>query len=143
MITYEANPRHAESFISELGLQNAKTLACLIVKWGADMDGEWLGDISTTKCKSSVARANYFAADRPDIQHACKGFSTAMASLTTTDYERLKRMVRYIVGRPRVAHVHRQQTSRCQTNINTDANWAGDRTTRKSTSGGVVFLGSH
>ena len=35
----------------------------------------------TTQYKSIVARANYLAADRPDIQYAVKALATSMAKL--------------------------------------------------------------
>ena len=50
-----------------------------------------------------AARSNDLALDQPDIQFAtpkerCRGF----AATTRRDYIRLKRLVRYLLGRPRL-----------------------------------------
>ena len=56
---------------------------------------------------------------------------------------RLKIIGRYLVGRPRLVMRFRFQGEADSTRVMSDANWAGCGTTRKSTSGGCVFLGKH
>ena len=47
------------------------------------------------------ARANYLALDRPDIQYAVKEMCREMSNPTRGDLRRLRRLGRYLVGRPR------------------------------------------
>ena len=53
-----------------------------------------------------AARANYLAADRMDIQYAVKELCRAMAKPTVGDRRKMKRLARYLVGRPRVVTKH-------------------------------------
>ena len=59
-------------------------------------------DVQSTKFGSLVARTNYLAADRPDIQLACKELSSAMPKPKNGDWEKLKRFGRYLKLKPRV-----------------------------------------
>ena len=53
------------------------------------------------------------------------------------------RIGRYLLGRPRTIWKFDLQESTSQFDTYTDANWAGCRRTRKSTSGGVIMIGTH
>ena len=77
--TYEADPRHAEIVITELGLDGCKALTTLVVKTEVDEDSPALDEIGTTRYESLVARVHYFAAGRFDMQEFCGQFSTIMA----------------------------------------------------------------
>ena len=59
------------------------------------------------------------------------------------DWERVKRIARYLKGRPRVVENFAWQQPVVAKSIFTDADWAGDKKTRKSTSGGSLMLGTH
>ena len=66
-----------------------------------------------------------------------------MSSPRTSDWMLLKRVGRYLIGRPRLVQTFCwQQCPSCLSTF-TDSDWAGDRISRKSTSGGVIQLGSH
>ena len=129
--------------IAELNLQNVDFLTGPIAKVDDGKPADKLDEVSTAKCKSPVARANRLAADRLAIQFTCEELSPAMASPSTTDHEKLERMVRYLVGTLRVAHVYRGQRSLDHFVAHADAGSAGDRAARKSTSGGLMTMGSH
>ena len=49
-----------------------------------------------------TARANFLASDRPDIAFAVQELCRAMSSPTTRDSDALKRLVRSLLGRPRL-----------------------------------------
>ena len=143
IVTYGADPRHAETIVQDFGLQDATTLTTFIVKGEVADDSGKLEAGSTTARKSVVARANHLAADRPDIQFACKELGNPMAAPTQQDYEKFKRMGGYLLHKPRlVPRCHRPNSSMTLLS-HTAANWAGDKTTRKSTSGGAIFIGVH
>ena len=55
----------------------------------------------------------------------------------------IKRVIRYLKGRPRVAITYCFQEANPNIVVLTDSDWAGDELTRRSTSGGVVLNGTH
>lgn len=137
-VTYEADPRHAEIIVSELGLSDAS-------KDTPDTNDsdEMMSELHSTRYRSLVARANYLAHDRADIQFACKELSSRMSQPTKADWESLKRFGRYLKGAPRVIHDMLFQAAIDHDVVYSDANWAGDQESRKSTSGGVIRFGEH
>ena len=104
---------------------------------------EKLSEDQASKYKSVVARANDLALDRPEIQFATKECAKAMSTPTVADMRRLKRLGRYLKGHPRTTHEFPWQTWVSELAVNMDANWAGDKRTRKSTSGGCIQIGKH
>ena len=64
-------------------------------------DAEELCPAETTRYRGLVARANYLAADRPDLMYATKELCRGMAGPTRAHWHRLKRFGRYLVGSPR------------------------------------------
>ena len=66
-----------------------------------------------------------------------------MSKPTVGDRKKLKRLTRYLVGRPRVVSQFKNQRRQEGMDGYSDSDWAGCRRTAKSTSGGVVMLGGH
>ena len=66
-----------------------------------------------------------------------------MAKPTNRDWQKLKRLGRYLVGRPRLVVLYDWQNPTSRVTANSDSDWAGDKRTRKSTSGGIVRIGTH
>ena len=66
-----------------------------------------------------------------------------MAGPITQSLKALKRIGRYLKGAPRLIQAFRWQQMPTSVNIFTDSDWAGCRSTCRSTSGGVAKLGSH
>ena len=65
-----------------------------------------------------------------------------MSAPTTSAWAALKRLVRYLVGLPRL--IFRFATQAVESlDVYTDTDWAGCARTRKSTSGGCIMLGEH
>ena len=84
-IELEADLRHAELIVSQLGLENAKELTCPSAEEvKRDDDDELFNQAYTTQYKSIVARANYLSTDRPDIQYAVKKLATSMSKQIET-----------------------------------------------------------
>ena len=65
-----------------------------------------------------------------------------MANPTTSSWDKVKRVVRYLKGEPRVIYEYKWQNQEnlC---VYVDTDWAGCFKTRKSTSGGAIMRGSH
>ena len=66
-----------------------------------------------------------------------------MSAPCTQDWKLLKRLGRYLLLAPRVVQVFVWQDDPGELTTFVDSDWAGDRITRKSTSGGMVFRGHH
>ena len=56
-------------------------------------------------------------------------------------FKKLKRLVRYLCGMPRLVHVYKWQDSPSAVDIYVDTDFAGCKETRRSTSGGAVMVG--
>ena len=88
-------------------------------------------------------QCNYLGPDRPDCNFAIKLCCIEMSAPTTGSLRRLKRLGRYLKGSPRVVRRYVFQDTMTHLEMYTDADWAGCRRARKSTSGGVAMIGNH
>lgn len=143
---YEADPRHIEIIIDQLGLQEAKPVSTPGTKEvGRTQTNheDRLNDKETSNYRAIVARCNYIVPDRPDIAYTVKGLARSMANPRNGDWQRLKRLGRYFKGRPRLQQIFEWQRGPIPLKIYSDADWAGCRETRRSTTGGCVMLGKH
>ena len=144
-LVFAANLRHGREVVDEMGLSKSKPVSS-----PATGDG-------TTRCRSDelkplddeekrphqriVAKLNYLAHDRLDLKWATSCLASAVSSPSIGDM-RAKRVGRYLRRAP-VAwqgfpfHDLRPEKLLCYT----DADWASDKTSRRSTSGCVVTLG--
>ena len=100
-LEYEADPRHSEILISELGLSSSSPVVTPGVKDAQGCTDTPLSPSEATRFCALVARANYLAMDRCDIQFAVKELSRRMSAPTDSDWCALKRLGRYLVGKPR------------------------------------------
>ena len=66
-----------------------------------------------------------------------------MAAPTTEDFADLKRVGRYLLGKPRVIQKYNAGPKKKYLDCYTDSDWAGCMRTRRSTSGGGILWGSH
>ena len=100
-IEYEADPRHGELVVKMLGLEDANG----VVTPGENMEereSEPLGTGETTMYRAICARCNYLAMDRVDLAYAAKECCRRMSAPTHRDWDRLKRIGRYLKTRPRL-----------------------------------------
>ena len=97
----------------------------------------------TTLYRSVTMRVNNLSLDRPDLLFAAGSLARGMKSPTTKDLEELKRVGRYLRGRPVGAIVFEPQTLLGVLEVFCDADHAGDLGTRKSRSGMAVMWGAH
>lgn len=107
--------------------------------------GELLSPNAATAYRAVAARMNYLSQDRADIRFGTMAVCAAMAQPREKDMERLKRIGRYLKGRPRAVNMFHWQAATMGEVINaySDADWGGDRDTRRSVSGGCLMIGSH
>lgn len=145
-ITYEADPRHVEIVVEQLGLEEAK----FVLTPGTKEEGRTqvgmeraLSSTEASKYRVLVARCVYLSLDRPDASFSVKECSRRMSQPTVGDWYRRKRLGRYLAGRPRLQQVYEWQPKQSIMTAFTDADWAGCRATRKSTTGGCIIVGGH
>ena len=141
----EADPRHVAIAANELGLQTAKGVASPLAKYSSqeesDMKHVVLNASEATLYRSCTMRLAYCSSDRGDLQYAIKVLSTDMHSPTCLSMQNLVHVVRYCISHPRLVIMYLWQPLPKFIDTEADSDFAGDRVTRKSTSGGVVVFG--
>ena len=101
-----------------------------------------MDSLRASEYRQLAARANFMTLDRADTQYTVKDICRGMARLTVGHWRGLKRLGRYLRG-PRVVSLFRYQARGRVIDGCSDSDWAGCRRTARSTSGGVIMLGSH
>ena len=144
-LEYEADQRHAEVIVEQMCLDKANPVStpgtkCIAVYGKSD---ELLSSGQASIYRALVARANYLAQDRPDIQYSVKELCREMSTPSQKSWESLKRLGRYLKGRPRMIQHYPWQSDCYDLHVYVDSDFAGCLRTRKSTSGGCISLGSH
>ena len=143
---YEPDQRHIDMLIEGLGLQEAKAVSTPgedEKKWEVEENRQELPAAQARAFRGHAARLNYLATDRPDIAYSAKEVCRAMAAPTVGAWKKLKRMVRYLLGTRRTVLMYPWQGVEQDIETYSDSDWAGCRSTSKSTSGGAVTIGEH
>ena len=143
----EADPRHAEIIIRQLGLEDINPLSSppdkLNPKNFTAKNTEELNKEKSSEYRAMVARANYLSIDRSDIRFIVKELARKMSKPRQVDWERLILFGRYLRGKMRVVSEFNYQKQWKIIDVWSDTDHAGCLETRKSTTGGVLMLGSH
>ena len=142
---YEADQRHVDLIIKLMGNGKGKrgqTVGEDESKWKLDDNDRELGKEEVSLYRVVAARANYLALGRVDIQYATKGCCRGMARPQVLHMSMLKRLARYLVGRPRAVWQYDWQAAE-DISVFSDSDWAGCRRTARSTSGGIALRGKH
>ena len=107
-LEYEADPRQVERLLAEVDLAGDKVNGCATpgckVTTAQIAEERELPSELPTPYRAWAARANYLAADRPDVLYAAKEVCRYMAKPTTTAMTALKRPCRYLRARPRLVY---------------------------------------
>ena len=90
-----------------------------------------------------VARLNYIAPERVDIQYAAKEAARSMSRPRQKDWHALVRLGKYLKGRPRMVLKYEWQALEGTVTTYTDSDWAGCIEIAKSTGGGIVMVCEH
>ena len=132
-VEYEADPRHAEIVIQDLGLKDAKG----VVATGTKEEGmtkpdheEKLQPYKATEYRAITARLNYLSSDRPDISFAVKELARSMSDPSYGCWDKLKRLGRYLITKPRAVIHFPYQSFPESLRIYSDADWAGCKVSR-------------
>ena len=147
-VTYEADPRHVEALVRELGLEKAKAVRTPAEK---KKQGEVMktlemppmNDAMQRSYRSITMRAAFLAQDRPDIAEATKSLARHMKAPHEAAWSDLKRLGRYLSGKPRLVYEYHPQRFQKYLTVYCDSDHAGCLITRRSTTGIVTMYGSH
>ena len=147
----DADPRHVKQVIKAWWLEGAspaRTPGVAAKEETRVEDNEGiidpeLGHEETTMFRAVAARLNYLSQDRPDIAFATMKLCSKMSRPDARDLKNMKRVGRFLVGRPRVGCLFEWQAHTSALHALADADWAGDRQSRKSVSGCVILHGKH
>jgi hypothetical protein len=96
-----------------------------------------------TTYRALSARGNFLSQDRADIQFSTKELCREFAVPNRNSQLRLKRLGRYLVGKPRLVHDFKFGSGVSDSDcfdVYVDTDFAGCKESRRSTSGGVVLL---
>ena len=142
---YEADQRHAEIFVKELGMDQDRVKSDIPGERlpYEEEDDELLPHHEHKKYQALVARANYLAQDRSDIQFAVKELARTMSSPTRGSWKGLVKLGKYLKTHNRSGYSYPYQERPKELVVWPDTDYAGCKRTRKSTSGGVVMWGKH
>ena len=144
-IVYKADPKHAKIIVEALGLDNRSNESNVPGKTSGDDDNEADYELDKTDSRAFralTARANYLSMDRPDIQYSVKELCHVMSKPRQSSWAKLKQLARYLKGKMELEFLYKFQDEPREITVMVDGDWAGCRTTRKSTSGGFAFLGA-
>ena len=110
-------------------------------KEAALADGLLKANAATT-FRAVSARSNYLAQDRPDGTFSSKELCREFSRPNTMSLQKLKRLGRYYVGRPRLVYKFDfGEKASDVLDVFCDTDFAGCSQTRRSTSGGCALIG--
>ena len=140
-VSFEADPKHVEKMLEDMRLVDCKPNLVPGSREGRGEKSTALEKDRIGTYRSVVARANYLSQDRPDIRYATKELCRRMAGPTVKDWNDLKKLCRYLKGRPRMVQRRTEWSSRSGViEVFVDSDWAGCPETRRSTSGGAILV---
>ena len=143
-LTREADPRHAQLAVTELGLQTTRPQTSPGAKPDAPMDQKELESDGQDAYHSAPPRLAHLASDRLDITLACEEYCRAVGQATRAHAHETYRTkpVPYVTGRVRSLPPENEEST-VAIDEHSDADVAGCPKTRRSTSGGSLRVGRH
>ena len=108
----------------------------------SDEDEPRLGEKDRRAYHRCVGILRHLLKYRPDIAFAVHEVSTTLASPRDADLRRLRRLGRYLLGTQKLGIMRRKSNDPEHIDAYTDADWSVDSINRKSTSSGILKIGS-
>jgi len=147
-IEFEGDQKHSRILLDEWKMENSRSVSSPgTADEKANLEVKKMEEalVDPDMCKPfrrAAARISYMALDRADLAFSEKEVSRGMANPTQGDVVRLKRVIRYLMGSPRVVNIFRWQQPESALTVYSDSDWAGCAKTRKSSSGGMILRGA-
>ena len=141
-IEMEADPRHVDLVLEQLGLEKGVSVTTPLVKVkDEDMDKTPLGTAEAALYRSIAMRIGYLSMDRPDLLRIVRELAKGLKEPQQHHWGLLKRAARYLRGAPRLVQLIPYQEHFTSVNAWSDSDHAGCIKTRRSTTGTVIQLG--
>ncbi|KAI5348760.1 hypothetical protein L3X38_001647 [Prunus dulcis] len=133
--------KYAKELVAKAGMTQCKACStpCKPYSQVLSTDGELLKD--PTLYRRLVGALQYLTFTRPDIAFAVNSVCQYMTAPTDSHFFQVKRILRYLQGT--LQYGIKFSPGPMQLSAFSDADWAGDASTRRSTTGFVVFLGNN
>ena len=136
--------RTASSKKKNAGRQGAKAVKRIEM---ASNINDLLDPEDATTFRALSARGNFLAQDRADINFATKELCREFAAPANASNVRLKRLARCLIDARRLVYkyvwIDQSTANDLTVSVDTSADFAGCRVTRRSTNGGTMMRGSH
>ena len=148
-ITWMGDPRHQKLLEDYFGMgDDTKTLNRNGYEDEEKNEQEKDEDLTKKECKAFrmlAARLNYMAQDHVWLQFPAKEICRCMANPKAKDFAKIKRVVKFLkgVGEVKLQYKWQSEEEARDISVYVDSDWAGCRSTRRSTSGGVLKVGNH
>ena len=124
----EADPRHVEILVSQMGLNNeSKAVSTPGVRMTDEDDGKELDAENRACYRSWTMRAIYLSQDRCELQFAVKELARRMQQPNTKNMQALKRQVRFLKGSPMCLVFHGRQAEQQVADVFSDSRLGGMR----------------
>ena len=133
--------KYVLDLLSEIGNLGAKPCSTpMVPNLQLTKEGELFED--PERYRRMVGKLNYLTVTRPDIAYSVSVVSRYMSSPTVDHWAAVKQILCYLKGAPGRGILYKNHG---HTNIEcfTDADWAGCKEDRRSTSGYCVFVGGN
>ena len=144
--TWVSDAKHVTELIENMGLKGCKPVTTPgtkdSVKNLADAEDE-LDKYEKKFFRSCAGKLMYHSIDDPRVQFETCMVMSAMARPRVMDKARLRRVVRYLAGAPRVEWRFQYQKQGVKCYVLCDADHASDEETRRSTSSAQAFVGQN
>ena len=144
-LSVEGDPKHTDILLKEWGFSEGKatkvpTTKEIVEQLGA---GDEVIGVEQTKMRRAIARISYMAQDRPDLSCTARELSRHMAAPREGLRRGIEQVLRYLRGQPWCVQKWKASVPEkdYQVKVFSDSDWATDKETRKSISGGLVMLG--
>ena len=135
ILAARTKPENNAKYKKRVGAKTAKKLEM------SENGTHALSPADATTYRALAARCNYLAQDRPDLAYSSKELCREFSVPTVVSFRKLKRLVRYLCGMPRLVYKYKWQNLPSVVDVYVDTDFAGCKDTRRSTSGGVVMVG--
>ena len=137
----EGDDKHVNMMEKEWGMVHCNPVATPYVKPTActpaapgESEAKEMCPADANLHRRAAARIHCVALGPPDLSFASRVASSGMSNPKEGDYQIIKRIIRCMRGKPRVAIRYQFQEESEGLLISADSDWAGDTVTRKSTS---------
>ena len=144
-IELQSDVKHSHQLLKETGLTTCQAVTTPISASMEELDQgrPAMEPAAARRHRAGVARVVYMAQDRADLAVAACELAKSMASPLQGDERRLQRVARYVRGHMTYSQVYKWQDDTDYVRAVTDSDWATCPVTRRSNSGGMIFLGDH